>query len=135
MIPIKQKQKAELFQALHLSKNLFILPNAWNGGSAKVFSNQDFPAIGTTSAGMAYAMGQPDGESIHFSDLLHLTKEIVSRVSIPVSVDIERGYADTVEGVIKNVRSVIEAGAVGINIEDGYTSPSAHLEDLSLQLE
>lgn len=114
----KQYDKAIQFRELH-NKTLFILPNAWNGGSAKIFHNSDFDAIGTTSAGIAYSMGYPDGEKVSFEDIVRVTKEIINITDLPLSVDLERGFAETNTQLCKNVEEIISAGAVGINIEDG----------------
>ncbi len=114
---------AKKFIKLH-ENELFLLPNAWNGGSAKVFAKKGFEAIGTTSAGIAYSLGYSDGENIEFSDILRVTKEIVKVVEdIPLSVDLERGYSknDDISEVLANVKNIINSGAVGINIEDGIT--------------
>ena len=130
----KQLKLAQDFQALHHMDSMFVLPNVWNGGSAKVFDKQGFKAVATTSAGIAYAMGYPDGEAICFEDLVRLTKEITRVIDIPLSVDMERGYGDTPESIARNVQRIIEAGAVGINIEDGYTTDTPYLEDLDKQI-
>ncbi|XPV76130.1 MAG: isocitrate lyase/PEP mutase family protein [Desulfovibrio sp.] len=115
-----QIERAKAFTALHKSNELFVLPNAWDGGSAKIFQAQGFKAVATTSAGIAYSMGYADGEVVSFADLHRVTKEMVKRLSVPLSVDMELGYGDSSEAIIHNVRQIIEAGAVGINIEDGH---------------
>lgn len=115
---VTQYEKAERFKSMHES-GLFVLPNAWNGGSAKVFDKAGFSAIGTTSAGIAYSKGYPDGEKISFNDIRRVTEEIVEVTNLPVSVDIERGFSNTLEGISNNVRELISLGAVGLNIEDG----------------
>ncbi len=117
----QQISNAKKFRKLH-ENGLFLLPNAWNGGSAKVFEKKGFDAIGTTSAGIAYSLGYSDGENIEFDDILRVTKEIIKVVkNIPLSVDLERGYSktDDISEVLANVKSIIQSGAVGINIEDG----------------
>ena len=130
----KQIYLANKFQDLHHNKKMFILPNAWDVGSAVVYEKYNFQAVGTTSAGFAYSLGYPDGEIIDFQHIVKLVEQLTERVNIPVSVDIELGYADTIDGIVENVTKVIEAGAVGINIEDGYPKPTAHLEELEFQL-
>lgn len=131
----KQLYLAEKFQQLHLSNEMFILPNAWDVGSAVIYEKNNFSAVGTTSAGFAYSLGYPDGQKIDFEHILQLVKKMAERLSIPLTVDIELGYADTIDGIVENVTRLIEAGAVGINIEDGYPNPTPHLEDLELQIE
>ena len=113
----KQIEKIKCFRDLH--KKTLILPNAWNGGSAKVFESEGFQAIGTTSAGIAYSKGLADGEHITFESLKEVVKEILHVTEIPLTVDMERGYGKTLDGIVGNVRTIIELGAVGINIEDG----------------
>lgn len=119
-----QIEKALAFKAMH-KNNLLLLPNAWNGGSAKVFEKADFPAVGTTSAGIAYSLGYPDGEKITFDDITRVTKEILRVISIPLTVDVERGYSDIIDKVKNNVREIIATGAVGINLEDGIPEKGA----------
>lgn len=134
MIKERQIELARKFKEMHHDKNLFLLPNAWNGGSAKVFEKQGFGTVGTTSAGIAFSMGYPDGEAIVFSDLIRITKEIARVIDIPLSVDMERGYGETPEEIKENVRKIIMAGAVGINIEDGLPECS-DVDELELMLE
>ncbi|BDD03159.1 isocitrate lyase/PEP mutase family protein [Aureibacter tunicatorum] len=135
MKKIEQKILAEEFQDLHQKHELFVLPNVWNAGSAVVFEKQGFQALGTTSAGIAYSLGYPDGEKITLNDLCLVVEQIVKRINIPLSVDAERGYGDSPEVAKISVRRIIEAGAVGINIEDGYPEEKPFLENLTLQLE
>lgn len=130
----KQITFAKKFNNMHYGKELFLLPNAWNGGSAKIFENQGFEAIGTTSAGIAFSMGYTDGEVIAFDDLLRITKEITRVIDIPLSVDMERGYGETPQKIKENVKRIIMAGAVGINIEDGLPENNS-IEDLTIMLE
>lgn len=110
--------KAKIFREMH-NENMFILPNAWNAGSAVVFERQGYGAIGTTSAGISYSMGKADGESISFDQLLNRVKEIVEAVDIPVTVDLERGYSEDIKMIQSYVSQLVRCGAVGINIEDG----------------
>lgn len=134
MIKRRQIELATKFNDMHHGKKIFLLPNAWNGGSAKVFEKQGFDAVGTTSAGIAFSMGYTDGEVIVFDDLLRITKEIAKVIDIPLSVDMERGYGETPEEVKENVRKIIMAGAVGINIEDGLPKNN-DVYDLDIMVE
>ncbi|CAL2108475.1 Isocitrate lyase/phosphoenolpyruvate mutase family protein [Tenacibaculum sp. 190524A02b] len=131
----KQISYAEQFQELHHNNQLLVLPNVWDAGSAKIFEKSGFKAIATTSAGIAYSMGYPDGEYLTIDELINLTKKITERIDIPLSVDLEKGYADEAEQVKQNVRKIIEAGAVGVNIEDGNNTKQPYLDDLSLMEE
>ena len=133
MISDKQKEKARIFSDMHKENKMFILPNAWNAGSAYVFENQGFKAVATTSAGVAHDFGYPDGECISFNDLLWVVEKIAMRVDIPLSVDIERGYSEINEEIKENARKLLFAGAVGFNIEDGL--PSGELSPLDTQIE
>ncbi|MCP3966463.1 MAG: isocitrate lyase/phosphoenolpyruvate mutase family protein [Lentisphaerae bacterium] len=130
-----QKQLAIDFADMHKGDEILILPNAWNGGSAKIFEKQGFKAIATTSAGVAYSLGYSDGEVVTMEELIRVTEQISSRVSVPLSVDMELGYADDVEDVCANVQAIIEAGAVGINIEDGHPGEHSYLEALGTHLD
>lgn len=129
----KQIYLAKQFQKLHHNKKMFILPNAWDVGSAVIYEKYNFQAVGTTSAGFSYSLGYSDGEKIDFQHIVKVVQQITERIDIPVSVDIELGYADTIDGIVENVTKIIEAGAVGINIEDGYPKPTPYIEELELQ--
>lgn len=104
-----------------------MLPCAWDVASAKVFEAEGFEAIGTTSAGAAASLGYADGQKIGFPEFLHSIRRIVRSVRVPVSVDFEGGFSQTVEGVAANARQVLEAGAVAVNIEDENHSRSGGL--------
>lgn len=131
MVDIEQHiRKAIDFKELHTQT--FILPNAWDAASAKVFEQCGFKAVGTTSAGIAAAHGYTD-RSMPFDTMLAAVREIVQAVSIPVTVDMEDGYGSTPEEVANSVRQVIESGAVGINLEDSKMNPRDGLYDISDQ--
>ena len=129
--PVKAEQQAlaRQFGQLHRSSRLLVLPNAWDAGSAVIFERVGFNAVGTTSAGIAYSLGYPDGERVEFADVLECVKRILKRITVPLTVDMERGYGNEVEQVVENVRRVIALGAVGINLEDGLASPSPRLTE------
>lgn len=129
----RQRELAKKFKNMHTDSRMFVLPNAWDAGSAYVFEKQGFQAVGTSSAGVAYASGYPDGENIAIDDLILCIEQINRRIQIPLSVDIERGYGDTAAQVKDNVRKLLHAGAVGFNIEDGR--PDGTLDELSYMLE
>lgn len=131
----KQIKLAERFHELHRQENIFVLPYVWNGGSARIFEKEGFEAVSTTSAGIAYSMGYADGEKVSFEEVVRVTKEIVKAIDTPVSVDIELGYGETPNEIKENVRKLIEVGAVGINIEDGYPGEIPSLENLERQLD
>ena len=99
MITEKQRERAKIFSNMHKERKMFVLPNAWDAGSAVVFERAGFAAVATSSAGIAYALGCPDGETITFDELLYVVERMAQRIGIPLSVDAERGYAETPEGV------------------------------------
>ena len=112
-----------------------MLPNAWDVASARIFEEAGFPAIGTTSAGIANALGYPDGQKISRSEMLAVVHRIAAAVGIPVTADMEAGYGAKPKEVAETAREVIEAGAVGMNLEDTIDDRPDLLADLSLQKE
>ncbi len=119
-----QAEKAELFLKLHHKGSSLLLPNAWDIASVKVFEQAGFPAIGTTSAGIAFANGYPDGQQISRDEMLAQIKRMVAAVDVPVSADIEAGYGPIPDDVAATIKGVIEAGAAGINLEDNNGLPN-----------
>jgi 2-methylisocitrate lyase-like PEP mutase family enzyme len=115
---VAQQRKAKIFRDLHFNKSLLVLPNIWDPLGAALLEDLGYPAIATASASIAYTHGVADGENIKFSDLLILIKKITDSVSVPVTADIESGYAHKDEELQENIKRVLEAGVVGINIED-----------------
>ena len=118
MSTIAQENKAQKFYSHHQGQNILVLPNAWDASSARIFEQAGFHAIGTTSAGIATSLGYAEPEKISREEMLLSIRRIVDSVSLPVSADIEAGYASTAEGVAETVEMVIAAGAVGVNLED-----------------
>ncbi len=111
------------FHALH-HDGLLILPNAWDGGSAALMRSLGARAVATTSAGVAWALGWPDGDALPVERVVQATRDVVRAAQgLPVSVDFEGGYSDHPAEVAASARTVVEAGAQGINIEDGGGSP------------
>lgn len=109
------------FRDLH--RDFLLLPNAWDPGSARLIESLGAKAIATTSAGVAWSRGFPDGDALPVEELLITVRAIARVIRVPLTVDIEGGYSDDPSAVARVVTSVIEAGAVGINIEDGAGSP------------
>jgi len=103
---------------LHKSGPLLVLPNAWDAGSARIFVEAGFPALATTSAGIAFSLGYPDGEKISRDEMLAAVARITRRVSVPVTADMEAGFGRPPDAVAETVRGVLAAGAVGMNLED-----------------
>jgi 2-methylisocitrate lyase-like PEP mutase family enzyme len=109
--------KAAALLALHHGAG-FVLPNAWDAGSARILEQVGFPAIATTSAGIAWALGVPDGGVLRRETMLEHVERIVAAVSVPVTADLEAGYGDTSDDVGDTVARAVALGAVGANIED-----------------
>lgn len=132
---LTQREKAVAFRELHAGPRILVLPNAWDAISARIFEAAGFPAIGTTSAGVANVLGYADGQFAPREEALFMVRRIAGTVQVPVTADIEAGYgADSVEEVVKTVRGVLDAGAVGINLEDSVSGAS-ELIDKGLQIE
>ncbi len=113
-----QTTKAETFRRLHRGKKILILPNAWDVASARVFEEAGFPAVATSSAGVMVSLGYPDGEGIDRKEFVSAIQRIAGALSVPLSADIVHGFGRTPNEVRETVKRVLEAGAVGINIED-----------------
>jgi 2-methylisocitrate lyase-like PEP mutase family enzyme len=127
------QEKTSLFRRLHQGPSILVLPNAWDAASARIFSTLGFPALATTSAGIANCLGYPDGENIPLDEMLFMIKRIVSAVNLPVTADMEGGYSDDLEKLSRTIASVIDSGVVGINLED--STPSDELIDIDVQAE
>ncbi|HLZ42104.1 MAG TPA: isocitrate lyase/phosphoenolpyruvate mutase family protein [Candidatus Sulfotelmatobacter sp.] len=135
MANLEQKEKAEALRALHLGKEPLVLPNVWDVASARIVEDAGFPALATTSAGIAFAAGFPDGEKISAEQMLAAVAQIASGVRIPVTADVEAGYGTKPEDAARTARGVIEAGAVGMNFEDASGNAERPLIDLPLQVQ
>jgi len=127
--------KALQFRQLHRGPGVLILPNAWDVASARIFEDADFPAIATTSAGIAFSLGYPDGERIPREEMLARIGRIARAVQVPVTADIEAGYGSNPEDAAQTTRELIQAGVVGMNLEDGSSNPDRPLIDLPLAAE
>lgn len=114
-----QVERAQRFRALHDRRRVLLLPNAWDAGSAGIFTDLGFDAIATTSGGIAWSLGHADGERAPLDEVLAAIRRIVRVTALPVSVDFEAGYGATPDDVAANVRALIATGAIGINLEDG----------------
>jgi 2-methylisocitrate lyase-like PEP mutase family enzyme len=130
-----QKSKANAFRQMHRGPKILVLPNAWDVVSARIFEEAGFPAIATTSAGVAFTLGYPDGQKISREEMLARVTRIARAVKVPVTADVEAGYGNRPEDAASTALAVIEAGAVGMNLEDGTGDAARPLADLPLQLE
>ena len=125
--------KAVALRALHHRPEPLVFVNVWDGASARIIEAAGFPAIATSSAGVAYVDGFPDGQAISRDGMLAHVKVIANVVDVPVTADLEGGYGPTVDDAIATTRGAIAAGAVGMNFEDSLPngsllSPDAHAE-------
>lgn len=109
--------KARALLALHAGRG-FVIPNAWDAGSARILEQTGFPAIATTSAGIAWSCGMADGGTLDPGTMFARIAEIAAAVTVPVSADLEAGYGDSPAAVGRSVARVADLGAVGANIED-----------------
>lgn len=116
--------RVKLLRSLHTPSRPLALANAWDVASARVIEEAGAPVIATTSAGAAWSLGSPDGEALTRDGALRLIARIVAAVAVPVTADIEGGYANDAAGVAETVAGVLAAGAAGINIEDGPRPPA-----------
>ncbi|MER6913760.1 isocitrate lyase/phosphoenolpyruvate mutase family protein [Streptomyces sp. NPDC000594] len=110
--------KAQTFRSLHIPGTPLILPNAWDAATARIVADAGAPAVATTSAGLAWSLGHGDGNHLTRDQALAAISRITAAVDVPVTADIERGYATDPAGVAETVHGVLAAGAVGINLED-----------------
>lgn len=117
---MSHSERAAHFRRLHeRGAAILILPNAWDAMSARLVEAAGAPAIATTSAGVAWALGRPDGEGLTRDEMVAAVRRIVDVVRIPVTADVERGYGTgTPDDAAETVRAIVAAGAVGVNLED-----------------
>jgi 2-methylisocitrate lyase-like PEP mutase family enzyme len=118
MVVSTQREKAEALLALHTSGRLLILPNIWNPIGARILEAKGYPAVATASSAVSASLGYEDGEKIKFSTLLDMLTRIARSVDVPVTADIESGYAKTTSELDDSILQVIDTGVVGVNIED-----------------
>jgi 2-methylisocitrate lyase-like PEP mutase family enzyme len=124
---------AELL-ALHHGPG-FVLPNAWDAGSARILEQVGFPALATTSAGIAWSLGVPDGGHVDLDSMFEHVGRIVAAVGVPVSVDLEAGYGDTPDDVGRTVARAVELGVVGGNLEDQVQGTLFEIDEAVERLE
>lgn len=129
-----QREKAERLRELHRPGDPLLLVNIWDVISARIVEELGFPAVATTSAGIAWSEGYPDGERISRAEMMARVRRIANAVEVPVTADSEAAYGTTVEDAILTARDAIQAGAVGLNFEDMDTEREEAL-DVELQVE
>ncbi len=128
----RQNQLAQQFHALHHSSETLVLSNVWDSTSAKIAEQAGFPAIATTSSGISWSCGYRDGEHIPPDLMIRIIRHISRSVNLPVTADVEGGYYQDSDKFKKFFADLIEAGAVGINLEDSH-SGQERLDDLRQQ--
>ena len=133
MVENAQQTKAKSLRALH-DDGVLVLPNAWDAGSAAAIAAAGAKAIATTSGGVAWSLGRPDGQVLTREEMIGQVGRIAEAVDIPVTADVEGGYGPEPEDVAATVRAAVEAGAVGVNIEDSR-APGGPLFDPREQAE
>lgn len=131
---VSQQGKALHFRALHENPEIFLIPNPWDIGSARILSGLGFQALATSSAAAAATIGRKDGELTREEALAH-SRAIVSATDLPVSADLEKGFGDAPEIVAETVRMAAETGLVGCTIEDATRDPAHPLYDFDLAVE
>lgn len=127
------RSRAERFRALHHQSTPLVLVNVWDVASARIVEDAGYEALATTSAGVAWMLGYPDGQRISRQEMLGMVARITKAVRVPVTADLEAGYGPTPEDAAATVRGAIEAGAVGLNLEDSTEDPSK-LFDVAAQV-
>jgi 2-methylisocitrate lyase-like PEP mutase family enzyme len=132
---IALKAKADAFRSMHHALPLLVLPNAWDAVTARLFVQAGARAIATTSAGIAATLGYPDGQNVPSELMMQAIARIANAVSVPVTADIESGYANSPKELGESMRAVINAGAIGVNLEDATGDTSQPLFALEEQIE
>jgi 2-methylisocitrate lyase-like PEP mutase family enzyme len=129
-----QADRAKRFLALHQGERPLLLPNPWDQGSAKLFASLGFEALATTSAGSAGTRGRLDG-SVTVEEAIADAAAIVEATDLPVSADLENGFADDPAGVAETIRLALAAGLAGASIEDYSGKDDAPIYDIDLAAE
>jgi 2-methylisocitrate lyase-like PEP mutase family enzyme len=130
----EQHERAQRFRALHQGSEPFVIPNVWDGGSARVMAGMGFKALATSSAACAATLGKLDGQVTREEALLH-ARLIVSLSSLPVAADLENGFGHAPERVAETVRLAVATGLVGGSIEDATGDPQAPIYELNHAVE
>jgi len=130
-----QARKAEELRKLHGGPRVLVLPNAWDVASARVLEELGYPAIATTSAGVAFALGYPDGQRVSRDEMLEVVERIARAVRVPVTADMEAGYGTTLADMAETAKAIVAAGAVGLNLEDVIGETESSQVNTELQAE
>ena len=129
-------KKAAAFLTLHRPGEPLILANVADVGTARVVAQAGMPAVATSSAGIAWALGYADGEHIGRGEMIDMARRIAASVDVPVSADLEAGYGNNPQDVAATIEAALKAGIVGVNLEDGRHAdpPLMDLEDVTARL-
>jgi len=131
-----QARRAEAFRALHQRPRIFAIPNPWDAGSAKILAALGFEALATTSAGLAFSLGKPDGQrALSRDETLANARAIVDATPLPVSADLENGFGDAPEACAETIRLAAAAGLAGGSIEDATGRADAPIYPFEAALE
>lgn len=131
-----QAERARLFRALHARPGIFIMPNPWDAGTAKLFASLGFEALATTSQGLANTLGRVDGTlAIRRVELIANCRDIAAATELPVNADLENGYADDPGEAASIIRLAADAGVVGGSMEDASGNPARPIYDFTLAVE
>jgi 2-methylisocitrate lyase-like PEP mutase family enzyme len=131
-----QAERARTFRALHERPGIFVMPNPWDAGTAKLFASLGFEALATTSLGLANALGRVDGAlAISREELIANCQAIAAATELPVNADLENGYADDPGEAATIIRLAADAGVVGGSIEDASGDPAKPIYDFNLAVE
>ncbi|MDH4191451.1 MAG: isocitrate lyase/phosphoenolpyruvate mutase family protein [Betaproteobacteria bacterium] len=133
---VTQAEKARAFRALHERSGIFVMPNPWDAGTAKLFTSLGFEALATTSLGFASTLGRVDGTlSVTREELIANCRAIASATDLPINADLENGYADDPDEAATIISMAAEAGVVGGSIEDATGNPAKPIYDFNLAVE
>lgn len=128
--------KVKAFRALHERPGVFLIPNPWNAGSAKILAALGFEALATTSAGYAFNAGLPDSPlALTREGILENAREIVAATELPVSADLQNGFGHAPEACAETIRLAAEAGLAGGSIEDSNGAETDPIYDFELAVE
>ena len=134
-MPASAREKAEALRALHHGERPLVLANAWDAASARLVEEAGFPAVATTSAGIAYALGYADGERVSRKEMIQVVRRIAAAVAVPVTADLEAGYGPGADAMERTIRDLVGAGAVGLNLEDARGRARRRLLPLAAHVE
>lgn len=136
LTPSSSLSRATLFSNLHQQEGLFVVPNPWDAGSARILETMGFKALATTSAGLAFALGKPDGQAaLSRDETLQNARAIVEATHLPVSADLENGYGDDPASCAETIRLAAKTGLSGGSIEDATGKPDDPIYPFELAVE